>query len=218
VGKYEEKTREYFDKTASTYDSRFDGRVAASLYDTVLEKLADPECRSVLDVGCGTGAMLSRVSAMGRNMRLCGVDISSEMTRIARKRLGEKAEIATCDICSNQLKYDDDSFDCIVCMTAFHHFSNPRRALAEMHRVARTGGRLIIADVTTFFPVRHLDNLVFYVSGFLPLHNDGDYRLYSKPELCRLLETCRFQLVRWEVVAGPNRLHRLFVATATPVK
>lgn len=137
---------------------------------------------------------------------------------MARSRLGDKAEIGVFDICSERLEYGDDSFDCVICMTAFHHFSNPRRALAELHRVAMMGGRLIIADVTTFFPVRQLDNLFFCVSRFLPLHNDGDYRLYSMPELCRLLKECRFQSIRWEEVAGPNRLFRLFAVTATPVK
>lgn len=85
---YEEKTREYFDRTAGTYDSRLDARIAASCYDTVLEKLADPGCCSLLDVGCGTGAMLSRISGMGRNMMLCGVDISTEMTRGGEEQAG----------------------------------------------------------------------------------------------------------------------------------
>ncbi|MBN2099242.1 MAG: class I SAM-dependent methyltransferase [Dehalococcoidia bacterium] len=218
MGKYEEKTREYFDKTASTYDSRFDGRIAACFHDTVLEKLVGMGRRSVLDIGCGTGVMLSRISAMSPDVKLHGVDISPEMTGIARNRLGAKAEVSTCDICSNQLSYADDSFDCVTCMTAFHHFSNPRGALAEIYRVISTDGKLIIADVTTFYPVRQLDNLLFYVSRFLPLHNDGDYRIYSKRELCGLLESCRFQSIRWEAVAGPNQLFQLFVVIATPLK
>lgn len=58
---YEEESGEYLNRTAGTYGSRFDSRVAASCYDAVLGKLADSGCRSVLDVGCGMGIMLSRV-------------------------------------------------------------------------------------------------------------------------------------------------------------
>ena len=218
MGKYEDNTREYFNKIADNYDSRFDGRIAAAFYDAVSKKLDSPGCHSVLDVGCGTGSMLLRASDVGRDLALCGIDISPEMTRIAKSRLGDKADIGVCDICSNQLRYDDASFDCVLCMTAFHHFSKPRRALGEIRRVIKPEGRLIIADVTAVFPIRQLDNLVFYVSGFLPLHRDGDYRLYSRAGLCRLLERCGFVTVRWEAVAGPSRLVRLFLVTATPLK
>ena len=221
MNKYEEMSKGHFSKTASTYDSGFEGRIAAGLYESVLKKMDVSGCRSVLDVGCGTGTILSRLSLMNKDMALCGIDLSPEMARIARERLGRKVEIRLCNICSEQLPYDDNSFDRLICMSTFHHLPNPKRALAEMYRVVKPEGGMIIADITSFFPVRQCLNLVYRVSRSVPIFKFGDYHMYSQNEFCRLLEACRFKSVRWERVPSIAPIYVGlvgFVATATPSK
>ena len=216
MAKYEEMSKEHFNRTAGTYESGCEGRMAAALYESVLKKLDGSDCRSVLDVGCGPGTVLSRIAAMNKGIALSGIDLSPEMARIARERLGEKVEIRLCNICSEQLPYDENSFDRVICMSTFHHLPNPNKALAEMYRVIKPEGSVIIADVTSFFPLRQLYNLVF-----CPLSKKGDVRFYSESEFRRLFEECRFQSVKWEKL--PNFVSIYlgllgFVVTAKPSK
>ena len=216
MAKREQLSREHFDKKASTYDSGFEGRMAALLHESVLQNLKNSGCCSVLDVGCGTGMVLARIAAMNKGIALSGVDLSPEMVRIASERLGGKAVIRLCNICSEPLPHDEDSFDRVVCMSTFHHFPNPEKALTEMNRVVKPGGKLILADVTSFFPLRQFYNLVMSRLG-----KDGDVRLYSESEFRRLLEECRFKSVNWERVfkIAPAFIGTFgFVVTATPSK
>ena len=216
--KYEETSRQHFNDLANTYESSREGRVAAALYESALKKLDDSGCHSVLDVGCGTGTILSSVSARRKDMMLSGIDLSPEMARIATERLGEKAQISVCDICSEQVPWPENSFDFVICMTAFHHFPNPKRALAEMYRVSRPQGCVVICDVTSDFLVRQFLNSIYRVSRFVPILNYGDFRFYSESEFRRLLEECRFHSVEWERVPGVRFPFRGFAATATPSK
>ena len=183
------------------------------LDESVLRKLDGSDCRRLLDVGCGSGTFLSRISAINRDTSLFGIDLVPETVRIAKERLGEKAEIRLCDICSEQVPWGDNSFDHVVCVTTFHEFHNPKKALSEMHRIVRPQGCVIIADKTSFFPIRQLCNLLIF-----RLSREGDVRLYSESEFRQLLEGCGFKSVNWERVANASPQFRGFVATATPSK
>lgn len=216
MGKHEEISKRHFNKTASTYESGLEGRMAARLYESVLKRLDGSGSCRLLDIGCGPGTVLSRIAATNDAIGLAGVDLSPEMALIAGDKLGKRADIRVCNICSEPLPHSDSSFDHVICMSTFHHFPEPRRALAEMHRVVKPGGSVIVADVTSFFPVRQLYNSVFF-----GLTRHGDFRFYSESEFRRLLEECRFQSVKWEKVPGigPAYLGMLgFVATAAPSK
>jgi ubiquinone/menaquinone biosynthesis C-methylase UbiE len=213
MGKSDARSREHFNKIANTYDLGYEGKVAAALYECVLKKLDGSESWRLLDVGCGPGTFLSRISVNNKGISIFGIDIAPEMVRIAKERLGEKAEIRLCDICSDQVPWSENAFDHVVCMSTFHHFLNPKKALAEIHRVTRPQGCVTIADITSFFPMRQLYNLLVF-----PLLKHGDVRLYSESEFRRLLEECAFKSVNWERVANPSPRYRGFVATATPLK
>ncbi len=106
-------------------------------------------------------------------------------------------------------------------MSTFHHFPNPEKALSEMHRVVKPEGGIIIADITSFFPVRQCWNLLYSVSRSVPVFKFGDYHMYSQNEFRRLLEACRLKSVGWERVPGIAPIYVSlvgFVATATPSK
>lgn len=216
MNKFEERSKEHFNKTAGIYESGWEGRMAGRLYESVLKKLEGSGSCRLLDIGCGPGTVLSRIAATNEATSLAGVDLSPEMARIAGDRLGKRADVRVCNICSETLPHNDNSFDRVICMSTFHHFPDPRKALAEMYRVVKPGGAVLVADVTSFFPARQLYN--FYMSR---LGKKGDVRFYSESEFRRLLEECRFQSVKWEKVPGigPAYLGMLgFVVTATPSK
>lgn len=115
--------------------------------EEALAWLGDPEDWEVLDVATGTGhtafffaQRLAHVFAIDRNPAMLGkaqeeADRKSFSCRFLR---GE----------ADDLPFDDQTFDLVVCRLAAHHFENPAGFVAESARVLRPGGRLLIIDNT----------------------------------------------------------------------
>jgi len=102
---------------------------------------------SVLDVGCGTGILLQQLFNMNRNLKLYGIDISPEMVKMAQNKLN--ISICIKKGSANSLPYNDNTFDLVTCSTSFHHYSEPKKAIVEMHRVLKGDGKLIVLDPFT---------------------------------------------------------------------
>jgi ubiquinone/menaquinone biosynthesis C-methylase UbiE len=133
---------EYLD-TVSTQDSvqRYKRRTYALLD-------ARPGAR-ILDVGCGPGddvrAMAELVGSTGR---VVGVDIREEMIAEARGRsAGVDLPVEFLIGSIYQLDFADDAFDGCRADRVFQHLDRPQDALAEMIRVTRSGGRIVVFDV-----------------------------------------------------------------------
>jgi ubiquinone/menaquinone biosynthesis C-methylase UbiE len=105
---------------------------------------------AVLDVCCGTGTLtLAARERVGPAGRVAGVDASAEM--VARSR--HKAQRLAVDVSfqeaqAQDLPFADASFDVVLCSLGFHHLPESARgaALAEMHRVLKPGGRVLLAE------------------------------------------------------------------------
>ena len=98
----------------------------------------------VLEVAVGTGRNLAHYPA---DIRLVGVDLSSEMLARARTRAADvrpDADLREAD--AQHLPFDDSSFDTVVCTYSLCSIPDDHRAVAEMARVLRPGGRLILAE------------------------------------------------------------------------
>ncbi|GAA2424767.1 class I SAM-dependent methyltransferase [Streptomyces macrosporus] len=104
----------------------------------------------VLDVGCGTGALTRAVAAaVSPGGSVLGVDPSRQMVEYARRRAERRGENSSFALgVAQELDAEDGSFDAVVSSFAVHHVPEDRRerAFAEMFRVLRPGGRLLVAD------------------------------------------------------------------------
>lgn len=103
---------------------------------------------TLLELGCGTGDD-ARILAgfVGSSGRVIGVDNSEAMIAEARRRAegsGLPVEYRIGD--ADRLEFPDDTFDGCRSERVFQHLPDPRRALAEVIRVTRPGGRIVIAD------------------------------------------------------------------------
>ncbi len=102
---------------------------------------------SVLDVACGPGLV---ACAFARHAaQVTGIDITEAMIEQARLRQAEQGQHDLHWQVGNAvpLPFADGTFSLVVTRYSFHHFQEPVSALAEMIRVCRPGGRVMVADV-----------------------------------------------------------------------
>ncbi|MDN5570994.1 MAG: class I SAM-dependent methyltransferase [Propionibacteriaceae bacterium] len=139
----QERSRRYWDRQATTYDARIAGVERRFLLDSrrwVCERARG----DVLEVAIGTGANLPFYPA---EVRLTGVERSVPMLDAARTKavtLGQTPRLLTGD--AEDLPFDAATFDTVVCTYSLCGFADEKVALAEMVRVLRPGGRLLLAD------------------------------------------------------------------------
>ncbi len=101
----------------------------------------------VLDIGCGTGLFAARLREALPQARVCGVDLVEGMLNKGRERwrkLADRAAPVQGD--SERLPFASGAFDVVTCANSFHHYPHQDRAVAEMCRVLKPGGRLLLID------------------------------------------------------------------------
>lgn len=206
------QSEEFFDQAASAYDAEesHSGR-ARELHPLIIERACATGFDDLLDIACGTGAMLLAISQVAPGARLSGVDLSSCMLEVAKERLGGKAELAKAD--ATAPPYDDESFDVITCNHAFHHFPDPVETLREWRRILRPGGTIIIGENRRPPFERLYWNLRFKTNV-----SSGDVRFYSQRKLVHLLEGAGFERVSYTEVENLNCIVQGFRADASDTR
>ena len=102
----------------------------------------------VLEVAPGPGYLAIEIARLG-GFQVTGLDISRTFVEIAAenaRRAGVEVEFRQGDVA--EMPFANESFDLVVCQAAFKNFTLPRSALAEMHRVIRSGGTAVIQDMS----------------------------------------------------------------------
>jgi demethylmenaquinone methyltransferase/2-methoxy-6-polyprenyl-1,4-benzoquinol methylase/phosphoethanolamine N-methyltransferase len=120
------------------------------IWQEMLDKAILKPGDSVLDVGCGPGSLILKAKErVGEPGRASGIDASPEMIAVAR----EKAQRAGIDVefrleVVERLPFPDASFDAVLSSLMMHHLPDEvkRQALAEIYRVLKPAGRLVIVD------------------------------------------------------------------------
>jgi ubiquinone/menaquinone biosynthesis C-methylase UbiE len=142
-----------FGRTAPLYD-RVGPRFFSHFGHRLVELAQIPGGARVLDVATGKGAVLvPAAAAVGPRGRVTGIDLSEAMVREAAReidRLGlENVDVLEMD--AEDLRFPDASFDCVLCAFAIFFFPRLDRALREMRRVLRPGGRIAVTTWDSSF-------------------------------------------------------------------
>ena len=142
-----EKRKDFFDRHASSWDEDLRYGEKASRFSEVVRWFGLSEGDTVLDDGTGTGILLPFIlQAIGPKGRLIAIDFSFSMLEKARLREcpGQRNLI---NASVEAIPFQSDQFNRVTCFSAFPHFPNKERALLEMVRVLRRGGRVFIAHL-----------------------------------------------------------------------
>ena len=205
ISKSESAVRQEYDRLASIYDRRWQNYINKSLSFLVNFADIDPSA-TVLDLACGTGELARLLLEQNPQQQISGVDISESMLEIARNKLKTYPNVSLYRTSVTSLPFDNDSFDLVTCANAFHYFENPELALAEMRRVLKPKGELIILDwCRDYWVLKLLHPLFKFID---PAYQ----RCYTQTELAleRLLKAAGFNVEKdskvrfgsmWELMA-----------------
>jgi ArsR family transcriptional regulator len=138
------KSQEFFSSSAGQWDRVRDEMFGDRFHLAALGAFADPAW-TIGDLGCGTGQVSAALAPFVT--RVIGVDGSAAMLQAARKRLQpfENVELRRGEL--ESLPIDDERLDAATLMLVLHHVPEPDRALAEVARVVRPGGRVVVVDM-----------------------------------------------------------------------
>ena len=145
-----ERDVERYDRLAPRYERGFvQRRFFAPMQRSALEVAlaGSPPPRRMLDVGCGTGALLRLAAKRLPEAELTGVDASEGMLRVAGKKAPARSPAIRFVLApAEALPFSDATFDLVVSTVSFHHWSDQPKGIAEAARVLVPGGRLVLTD------------------------------------------------------------------------
>lgn len=172
-------TQQYFSNVATQWDELRSGFFTEAMRDDAIGRAGLPPHAIVADVGTGTGFVLQGLLPYAA--QLVGFDASAEMLEVAAENLASadsgKVELRVAD--GAALPAESGTFDAVFANMYLHHAPDPAQAIAEMARILKPGGRLVITDL------------------------DGHDQVWMREEMAdRWLGFAREDLRRWFAAAG----------------
>jgi SAM-dependent methyltransferase len=137
-----------------------------------------PQTASLLEVGCGSGYVLSGLREAYPEMRLVGVDLFEEGLRIARERVPD-AELQRLDI--DELPFDEE-FDVVCALDVLEHLDDDKDALLKMHQALKVGGGIVLLVPQHKWLWSGADTFAHH------------RRRYERSELVRLVQAAEFEV------------------------
>lgn len=146
-------SKQTFDNWPERYDLWFSTPVGALVKqyerDLILDMLQPRARECIADIGCGTGIFTQSVIAHGA--RVIGVDVSEPMLEVARRKLPAESFLPlAADM--RVLPFGDGQFDKALSITALEFVADAEAAMAELFRVTRAGGHVVVATLNSLSP------------------------------------------------------------------
>ena len=180
-----QKSKEYFNSYSSTVINKngywsYDYRITSEI-------LKRRGVIKIFDVGCGNGAFLAFFKNKKQDAELYGLDLSHEMVMRSRERLPD-AVIEEGD--AEEIPFEDETFDGVSCHMSVHHHPHPKSSIAEMHRVLKNGGTVLINELTGPVWLKNFMNWCF------TWMKTGDHAIYLEAEMTDMLKEAGFEHIK----------------------
>jgi SAM-dependent methyltransferase len=133
-----------YDSFAEAYSAETEANLINGYYarPAILALAGNVAGRRILDAGCGSGALFAALR--DRGAIVTGFDTSTGMLELARRRLGADADLHVAEL-GSPLPFPDGTFDDVVASLVLHYLEDWGPALAELRRVLKPGGWLIVS-------------------------------------------------------------------------
>ena len=138
-------SKEYFAKVAHKWDDLRAGFFTEEMRDDAIGRIQLSPSAIVADVGTGTGFVARGLAP--RVGRVLGFDQAPEMLEIARRNLADVGNVEFIEAPGDDLPLPDGTLDAVFANMYLHHAPDPAAAIAEMARVLKPGGTLVVTDV-----------------------------------------------------------------------
>jgi ubiquinone/menaquinone biosynthesis C-methylase UbiE len=184
-----------------------------SLYDFTLECMDLADGEAVLEIGFGNGKFFDKIFAEARDLKLAGIDFSSEMMKAATRNNRDAIAAGRLDLrfgSSEKLPFPDAAFDKVFCINVIYFWEDPAPHLKEILRVLKPGGKFY----ASIRQKQTMDKMPFTRYGFVK---------YTEEEWEKVLEDHQFAFqevvpIQEPAFAGDEERERLLSLCFIAVK
>ncbi len=200
------QTKNEFESWSKRYDkSILQWLLFDPSHKMILKQLGEARQAHILDIGCGTGKLAHRLITHHRDARVFGIDLSESMINAASQHVIDESRIHLSVADSENLPFEDGTFDFVTCSNSFHHYPDQVASLREMHRVLKPGGKLFLTDGYRDNPFGWL-----IYDFFVTRCEGGNVYHASAKEFCDMFRASGFDDIRQTI----TRLLAPFVLTS----
>ena len=167
------QVEQMFDNISPKYDLLnriLSGGIDIQWRKDVIKMVKAAKPATILDIATGTGD-LAIMMAKNTSAQITGLDLSAGMLEVGRKKVtaeGLENRVTMIQGDSENLPFEDNSFDCVTVSFGVRNFENLEKGLAEIRRILKPGGTFVILEFSypTTFPMKQL--YTFYSKNILP--------------------------------------------------
>lgn len=160
--KTEKEVIKNYGNLASRYDSRYQKFLKITT-DRIIKSIPKKSDQKILDIACGTGELLLKISDNFPDAQLLiGVDVSEAMLKKAEQKLKDRPHVELRQMSAEAIPYPypNNFFDTIVSSGAMHYMNDFEAVLQEIKRILTVNGTCIIVDIANdFFSTRFINKI-----------------------------------------------------------
>jgi ubiquinone/menaquinone biosynthesis C-methylase UbiE len=138
-------SKEYFDEVANNWDKMRSEFFSEGLREKALKIAEVIKGKVAADIGAGTGFVTEGLLSNG--LQVIAVDESEEMLQVMKSKFGDLSNVDFRIGESENLPVEDEGVDYTFANMFLHHVGSPVRAIKEMTRILKPGGKLVITDL-----------------------------------------------------------------------
>ncbi len=187
------KAQEQFAKRSQAYAKNSALSNEANLKH-IIELTAPSDTDRLLDIATGTGFLAFEFAK--HVFEVIGIDFTEEMLAIAKQYKADNniknVAFESADV--ESLPFEDNCFDLVSCRFAFHHFLRPEKAMSEMTRVLKHGGKLVLSDITSSEDIKKSE----YQNEMETIRDPSHVKHYRPSEIVQMLNNLGFDILHFE--------------------